>query len=163
LLGETFVSHTEPSTSFSSQLITLHSSGGGTSRKPGNFLLNWRKLFDSSPDLALATVGGAPAGPYVRGLIGLYVWNKIWRSVEEPISEHEAVIIEILWTNRDAGNQIDASAVLELTNRSRKGHSLPELSPQDVSVALALLEELRCIEWKPDGKIWLREWVRKKI
>jgi len=40
-------------------MITLRSFGdeGGTSRKPGNIFLNWRKLMDIVPDAAIATAG----------------------------------------------------------------------------------------------------------
>lgn len=87
----------EPSYSYEVQLITLSSKGGGTSRKPGHILLNWRRMFDVAPDVSIASFGIADDSPFIRGLVGLYMWNKVWRGAEEDLTDIEASIIETLW------------------------------------------------------------------
>ena len=47
--------------------------------------------------MAIASLGIAEGSPFVRGLVALYVWNKIWCGVEEPLSDAEASVIETLW------------------------------------------------------------------
>lgn len=157
-----FATVTEPKSEGDMQLITAAGLGRpAVSRKPGNILLNWRKLFDTSPDVLVAVAGAGAGGPFVRGLIGLYVWNRIWRGVEEPISEVEASVIESLWCGRAARKRIPEDVAFGIVNDARAQYGLDQLSRAEFTAAIDRLVELRCVELN-DGEVWLREWVRKK-
>lgn len=162
LLLRSFVSHREPETTVHIELITLHSSGRGVSRKPGNFTLNWRRLFDNVPDIAIASVGGVASGAFVRGLIGLYVWNKVWRSMEEDIDEAEASIIESLWIGGAKDRDVSESDAFQLTNATRERRGLPHLDQRAFTIGVNRLVELQCLKLK-DGNLWLREWVSRRV
>lgn len=157
-----FVTHTGPEVTVRPEFITLDSRGGGVSRKPANFLLNWRKLFDAGPDALVAAGGAVPGSPFFRTLVALYVWNKVWRAMEEPISETEASVIEALWRRQPFAKRVREAVALSVTNdlRARRGADL--LDPRSFSQAVDRLVALDCIELE-SGEIWLREWVRKKI
>ena len=157
-----FASVTEPKSEINMQLITAAGLGRpAVSRKPGNILLNWRKLFDTSPDVLVAAAGAGAGGAFVRGLIGLYVWNRIWRGIEEPISEVEASVIESLWCGRGARKRIPEDVAFDIVNDSRVQHGLEQLSRVEFTAAVDRLVGLRCVELD-DGEVWLREWIRKK-
>lgn len=69
-LDRSFLLHTEPSTEVHMEFITMHSRGGGVSRKPSNFMLNWRRFFDLGPDVLMAS--WAAEGPYRSTVVALY-------------------------------------------------------------------------------------------
>lgn len=147
-------------------LITVASFHSATARsqKPGNILLNWRKLIDIVPDIALAGVGAAtlPINPvWTLPLAALYVWNKVWRGATEEFSNAEATTILALWKSRNAQNRISEAEGFRKTNQLRTAVELPPLSQLEFSQCIDHLVKLDCIELE-DGIIWLREWIRVK-
>ena len=158
---DAFAKVSEPSYSHDIQLITLSSSGGGSSRKPGHILLNWRRLFDVGPDVAIASVGIAEDSPFVRGLVALYVWNKIWRGADEPLTDAEASIIETLWLEVGRKRKVDEATAQVLVNSARTSCGLNSLALVDFDRAVLHLSTMKCVELE-DGQIWLREWVRRR-
>ncbi|MCL1900176.1 MAG: hypothetical protein FWG11_06680 [Promicromonosporaceae bacterium] len=153
-----FAQITEPEEVYEMKFISL-SSSGGVSRKPGNIVLNWRKLFDTGPDIAVALAGMAGQGAWVRGLIGLYVWNKFWRASEEPLTEEEASVIEALWVTR-SGKSVPADDAFARVNAEREKRGCSALTRGVFEQALNRLASMQCIELE-DASIWLREWVRR--
>ena len=143
------------------KMITLRSFGdeGGTSRKPGNIFLNWRKLMDIVPDAAIATAGAIASPAWMLPLIGLYVWNKLWRGSEEELTDIEASTIYALWKNKDGRNKISEEDGFTGTNAARAQCGLSELSRHRYNKAINRLLAMECIEID-NGIIWLREWVR---
>ena len=156
-----------PESAFTIGLITIRSfydQPKADSRKPGNVLLNWRKLVDIVPDISLAGLGAAtlPVAPAVAAVLaGLYVWNKVWRGTVEEFSDIEAVTILALWQNCNADNKISEVDGLAKTNFLRTNYSLPPLTVGQFSAAIKRLSDIACIELE-DGVIWLREWIRVK-
>src|SRR5438093_1186359 len=55
--------------------------GGGESRKSGNIMLNWRKLFELAPEATLAG-GAAVETPWLIPFAALYVWMRLWKASE---------------------------------------------------------------------------------
>lgn len=149
------------------ELITissLYTSPKARSRKPGNILLNWRKLVDIVPDVSLAGLGAAtlPIGAaWSSVLAGLYVWNKIWRGAVEELTDAEAVTILALWKHRNGENKISEEAGFNKTNELRANYSLPPLTMGQFASVIDRLKDMRCIELD-DGIVWLREWIRVK-
>lgn len=142
------------------EMITMRSSGSGEgqSRKPGNIYLNMEKLMDVIPDVTLAAVGGATSPPWVLPFIGLYVWNKLWCSSKEELSETEATIIYVLWKHRNAKDKIAEDDAFEKTNGARNTAGIPLLKRGEFDQAVNRLVRMECIEIE-NGIIWLREWV----
>jgi hypothetical protein len=142
-------------------MITLGSFGdeGGTSRKPGNIFLNWRKLMDIVPDATIAAAGAMTSPAWLLPLIGLYVWNKLWRGAEEELTNVEACTICALWKNKDSRNRISEDDGFTATNTLRAHHGLPQLTRVEYNKASNRLLAMDCIELS-NGIIWLREWVR---
>jgi len=153
-----FARITEPE--IQSELITLRSSGGGVSRKPGNIVLNWRRLFDVGPDAAIAASAYASSTPFLRGLIGLYVWNKVWRGSEEALSDVEASVIETLWLRYGKDRRVPGDAAFDSVNEARRDCELTALTRPEFERAVDRLAAMSCLELS-DGNIWLQEWVRR--
>lgn len=132
----------------------------GRSRKLGNLVLNWRKLIDIVPDAAIAAAGATAAPAWLLPLIGLYVWNKLWRGSEEELTEVEATTILSLWKYRNEENKIAEDDGFTKTNLVRASFGLQSLSGAEYRRSIDRLLEMECVEMS-DGVIWLREWVRK--
>lgn len=145
------------------QLITLNPlTQQAQSIKPGNLLLNWRKLIDIVPDTAIAAAGASAAPPWLLPFIALYIWNKIWCGAKEKLSQEDAVIIMSLWKHRASDtNTIDEAEGFRTANATRVAHGLTKLQRSTYDEAVTKLLRMGCIEMK-DGKMWLREWVRVK-
>ncbi|GDY36274.1 hypothetical protein [Acidovorax sp. NB1] len=149
------------------ELITissLYDAPKANSRKPGNIVLNWRKLLDIVPDVSLAGLGAAtlPVAPQVAVVLaGLYIWNKVWRGAVEEFSDVEAVTILALWEHRNGKNRIPEQEGFVKTNEVRGRYTLPPLTQSQYASAVNRLTALQCIELE-DGVIWLRECVQKK-
>ncbi|MGY2963139.1 hypothetical protein ACVWZP_004088 [Pseudomonas sp. TE36184] len=143
------------------QYIAVGSSrgSGGSSRKPGNLLLNWKKLMDIIPDISIASAGVAGSQTWLAALIGLYVWNKVWRGAEEPLSDIEATTILALWKSKDARRRISEEMGLEKTNEWRQILSLPPLTTDQYREVINRLLKMQCIKMD-NGIIWLCEWVK---
>lgn len=131
----------------------------GQSRKPGNILLNWRKLIDILPDVTIAGAGAVGAPVWLTPLIALYVWNKLWNGAEEQLSDVEATTILALWKNRSGQNKIDSEVGFAATNKLRSTLNFRVLERVEFETTLNRLLDLKCIEIE-DGVVWLREWVR---
>lgn len=145
-------------------ISSLYDAPKANSRKPGNVVLNWRKLLDIVPDVSLAGLGAAtlPVAPQVAvALAGLYIWNKVWRGAVEEFSDVEAVTILALWEHRNGKNKISEQDGFVKTNEVRGRYALPPLTQYQYASAVNRLVSLHCIEIE-NGIIWLREWVLKK-
>ena len=53
--------------------------------KPGNIVLNWRRLFTSIPNITL-TGAGAIAQPLLWPFAALVIWNEIWSHLKIDLS-----------------------------------------------------------------------------
>jgi len=145
-------------------ISSLYDAPKASSRKPGNVVLNWRKLLDIVPDVSLAGLGAAtlPVAPQIAvALAGLYIWNKVWRGAVEEFSDVEAVTILALWEHKNEKNKIPEQEGFVKTNEVRGRYDLPPLTTKQYASAINRLVSLECIELE-DGIIWLREWVQKK-
>lgn len=146
--------------------ISIHSSfREANSRKPGNLLLSWKKLFDVGPDIAIAGAGAAsattPAFPWMVSLGALYIWNKVLVGATVPLTEKEATILLALWENRNGKNEVAEPAGLIHANNLRQQHGMPGLSLIEYTKALSHLATIRCVEIN-SGIVWLCESVEVK-
>jgi len=131
----------------------------GISRKPGNLVLNWRKLTAVVPDVAIAAAAALSGPPWVGFMVALYIWNRIWRGAEERLSDVEASVMYALWKHRGDGNRIAEDVGLAKTNAARKGFGLAPLTNAAYQRALDTLLRIECVKLV-GGVIELRESVR---
>ncbi|MDZ4817597.1 MAG: hypothetical protein SGJ20_01345 [Planctomycetota bacterium] len=146
-------------------ISSLYTSPQAQSRKPGNVLLNWRKLIDIVPDVSLAGLGAAtlPVAPgWSIVLAGLYIWSKVSRSSTEVFSDIEAIVILAFWKNKNSDNKIPEAEEFTRANELRASYSLQPLTHGQYASAVDRLTTIDCLELE-DGIIWLREWVRSNI
>lgn len=153
---------TPPEADVSIDMVTIAraSQGGrGRSVKPGNILLNWKKVIEFVPE-GILTITGATANPWMYALAALVVWNRVWSLLQIEITEAHAVVIWSMWTNRDKDNRIEEEKLLRVVNMSLASTQREPMHHSELHNILMELEKLQCI--KPlEGKWWLREWVRK--
>ena len=158
---EKFTDITPPEIDITIHLITMeHWSRGARSSKPGNIWLNWRKLLIDGAE-SILTITGAAIVPWLIPLAGLIVWNKVWSLLNIEIDERHAVVIWVMWRNRDKENCIKEREILDAVNDELKKYNRPEMSPKELEDILKDLEKMECIEKIQDeNKWWLREWVK---
>jgi hypothetical protein len=156
-----FVNITPPEMEESWYFITIREGGlgGGSSTKPGNIWLNWRKLLVAGSESILTFIG-AVAVPWLIPLAGLVVWNKIWSMLTIEISERHAVVIWTMWLNKDSENCIEHRLILNLVNQELLKYNRPQMNQQELDEVLKDLEKMECIEKTEGNKWWLREWVK---
>ncbi len=135
----------------------------GSSIKPGNILLNMRKLLIDSSEIGL-TIAGVIATPYLIPLAALIVWNKVWSNIKIDLDENHAMTIKLMWENRDTErNWIEEEKSFRLFNQYLKSKNRNEILIDDFKKILSNLESMKCIEKSGDTNWWLREWVKKNI
>jgi len=133
--------------------------GGARSSKPGNILLNWRKLLIDASE-SILTIVGAVTVPWLIPLAGLVVWNKVWSLSSIEIDERHAAVIWTMWKNRDEENCIKNDKVLGLVNNELSKYNRPMMNEKELKDILKDLEEMECVESMEEDKWWLREWVK---
>ena len=135
--------------------------GGGVTTKPGNVVLNWRKLITAIASGAL-TIAGTAAMPWMLVVGALVTWDRVYSSAQLEINEVQACVAWSLWVSRDAASTVAKSEVFDVVNRERDNFGQQQLSVKEVDYALRDLERMGCIHQSrsdPDSW-WLREWVR---
>ncbi|MBE9515083.1 MAG: hypothetical protein IMY79_02975 [Chloroflexi bacterium] len=135
--------------------------GGGRSIKPGNMVLNIRKLITAVAGGGL-TVVTAVAIPWTAPLAAIVIWDRIWSNLKLELSEREAAIIWTMWMNRDDDNCVVDADLLVKVNSELAAYRRSSISRQELDDALETLKRMRCIERsRSDPSKWgLREWVR---
>ncbi len=131
-------------------LITIGKGGmgGGTTTKPGNIILNLRKLVTTLAGGAL-TIAGALEASWTLVLGALVVWDSIYSGLQVPISEREATIIRSMWLNSDKRQTIAHRDLLALVNEHLERNGRAKISQQELSDSLGILERLTCIGFQP--------------
>lgn len=144
------------------ELITMRSygRGGAVSTKPGNIVLDLRKLAVSLAGGVL-TFAGIGQSPWMAFLAALVVWDSLWSGLKVAISEREAIVVWTMWLDADDGDTVPRSTLRRRVNEELEGSGKPSMASADFEQALATLLKMRCIErsQKDDTRWWLREWV----
>lgn len=135
--------------------------GGGKSVKAGNIILNMGALIDTVAAGALTVVGALQA-PFTVPFAAIVLWNTIWRAAEVTISENEAAVLYVMWTQRDKNHEIPKEGLLERCNAHFRKVQRQPLTQRDLAHSLRTLEGIETIassQSRPSN--WcLREWVR---
>lgn len=136
--------------------------GKSFSKKPGNVILNLRKILEVGTDLVLAGAGVATANANVQSwllpFIALYVLSKLNASSREPLSEKEATTILALWKNCGGRNEISEEVGFHKVNAYRVSEGQNTLTRKEYAAAVNHLTKLKCIDLI-DGVVFIRELV----
>jgi hypothetical protein len=129
------------------------------STKPGNIVLNWRKLIDLVPDVLTSGYAATVSPPLLLPFIGLQICSKVRKVSFVSLTDAEASVILALWKNRDGHDQIDESVGYEKTSALRDQLRLRPLTRDQYMAANDKLSKMNCIEIQ-SGVIWLKETVK---
>ena len=132
---------------------------GGWTAKPGNIVLNWRKLLPAIGEVGLTAVG-LIAVPWLIPLGALMIWRELAQLSHIPLSNREAAVIWALWVLKDDTLTVSRAGLPGRINAviTPKGHV--SINSFSLMLALRRLRKLRCIENTRDDRIRLREILR---
>lgn len=143
------------------EMITVHSlgRGGGMSRKPGNLILNWRKLAGEFGDLSL-TVASVATESWLIPFAALSIWNKVWTHSAIELSKDHATVLYAMWQGRNVENEISHKDAFEKSALMFSINGWAPLERQAFEDIICDLNSLEAIETKESVSIWLRECVK---
>lgn len=163
LLMENYITITPPMEEVMTYLITLSSvggRGGGNSVKPGNIILNWKKLLVDSAD-SLLTGAGAVAFNALIPFAALVIWNKLVKHNKIRVEEPHAIVISALWQIKDPySKQVLGEDLLDRINTTIAQYNLQPFIQSDIDSILNDLEALSSLRRNSDGSLTLLEEVR---
>lgn len=134
---------------------------GGSSAKPGNVLLNLRKLVVAAASGVLTLSGGVLA-PWLYVVGGLVIWDSLYSCLQIEVDETTAAVIWTLWKYADGENTIAKDGLLARVNAELKRHQGRAVSQEQLQQSLQKLERMSTIATSRTDltRWWLREWVR---
>jgi len=144
------------------EMVTMHPSGrgGGRSTKAGNITLNVRKLFEAVSS-GVFTVVSVTQMPWAIPFAFVLLWNSLWRNLEVPLSEHEAVVLWVMWQVKNREKIVNTDDIKPALDKHAKKYERDSLSNKDISFAIEKLKQIGCIKESKEGKKlwWLCEWI----
>lgn len=146
------------------QFLTINSLRNyreGSSIKPGNILLNFRKLIEAIPDVVSIGAGMACDNLVVTVCGAFSLWLKLRDIATVSISKEQAFTIVALWRGCNPAHKISLDEGFVATNKLLKQYGEPEMTDLKYNILIDSLEKIQCIELT-EGIIWLREWISKK-
>ena len=143
-------------------MITLRDGGrhGGGSTKPGNIVLNWKKLVSALPGICL-TGAEAAASPWRIFLGCLEIWKKLYSTFHVELSPQQATAMLAMWCNCDNDKNISEARARSLTNEALVKFDMNQISEITFAKIIDDLSKTGCVEMS-DGKIWLRERIKRR-
>lgn len=133
----------------------------GQSVKPGNIVMNIKKLIASISDITAMAVSVYYDIPILKVCSALSIWQKLMDIMTVEIDRKQAVVIIALWKNCNSNHKINIDHGYECVNFLYKELEETEISWSDYNKVIDQLIKLKCIEII-DEVIWLREWVSKE-
>lgn len=145
--------------SHNTELITLGSTDfSGVSIKPGNIRLNWKTLFEKTPELVLTGAGVTQV--WLIPFAALYVWNLVRSLSSIHITQDHGTVMYALWHDVRHTRHFDEAQAHAITNDFRAQHGLTALDATGFSALVTDLARLGCVELT-NGRLWLREWTQR--
>lgn len=133
---------------------------GGRTIKPGNIVLNLRKLIDSIPTITALSVSMAVDIPILRVCSALSLWKEIRDVMTVEITRMQSIVIIALWKFRDHTNHIHLDYGYDRVNYFCETIGEEKLSWDDYNKIVDELLKLQCIDICEEV-IWLRESIKK--
>lgn len=132
---------------------------GGVSIKPGNIILNWRKLIGALPGIAL-TGAGAATSPWLIILGALVIWKDLYSTLRVELEQQHATAMLVMWKNHNGKQWISEEKARILTNEALADFDLNQVSESNFAKIIDDLSKAGCVELS-DGQIWLRERIQR--
>lgn len=132
----------------------------GSSIKPGNILLNIRKLIEAIPEVISIGAGMVCDNHIVTVCGALSLWLKLRDIATINISKEQAFVIVALWRNCNPNHKISLDDGFIATNNLFDQYGEPEISSLKYNMIIDSLVKIGCIELTEEI-IWLREWISK--
>lgn len=139
---------------------SLRNYKNGRSIKPGNILLNIRKLIESIPEVISIGAGMVCDNHIVTVCGALSLWLKLRDIATINISKEQAFVIVALWKNCNPNHEISLDDGYIATNNLFKQYGEPEITNLKYNMIIDSLVKTECIELTEEI-IWLREWISK--
>jgi len=97
---------------FLMEAVTMHPSGrgGGRSTKAGNITLNVRKLFEAVASGVFIVISVTQI-PWTIPFAFILLWNRLWKNLEVPLTEHEAVVLWVMWQVKNQEKIVDETDI----------------------------------------------------
>lgn len=144
------------------EMVTMRPSGrgGGKSTKPGNITLNVRKLFEAVSS-GVFTVVSVTQMPWAIPFAFVLLWNSLWRNLEIPLSENEAVVLWVMWQVKNNEKVVNEADIKPALDKHAEKYERDTLSNKDISYAIDKLNQIGCIKESKEGRNmwWLCEWI----
>ena len=132
----------------------------GKSIKPGNILLNMRKLIESLPEVVTIRAGMVCDNNIVTICGALSLCLKLSDIATINISKEQAFVIVALWRNCDFDHKISLDDGFLSTNNLLKQYGEPDFTSLKYNIIIDSLIKIKCIELTEEI-IWLRERISK--
>lgn len=132
----------------------------GSSIKPGNILLNIRKLIEAIPEFVSIGTGMVCENPVITICGALSLWLKLRDIATINISKEQAFVIVALWRNCNSKHKISLDDGFTATNNLFNEYGEPEITSLKYNMIIDSLVKIECIELTEEI-IWLREWISK--
>lgn len=145
------------------QLLTMDSLRNykdGSSIKPGNILLNIRKLIEAIPEVVSIGAGMVSDNHIVTVCGALSLWLKLRDIATINISKEQAFVIVALWKNCNSNHKISLDDGFIATNNLFDQYGEPKITSLKYNMIIDSLVKIECIELTEEI-IWLREWISK--
>jgi len=135
---------------------------GGYSTKPGNIIINWKKLCILSCE-SIFPIVAATHTPWLIPFAALVICNKFWSLQNIPITEKDAIVIWTMWQKSNSKKCIDAEVILDSVNEMLLRYNHLNMNQKELDTVIKNLEKIKCIE-KAEGNKWrLLEEVKIKV
>lgn len=133
----------------------------GSSIKPGNILLNIRKLIEAIPEVVSIGTGMVCDNLIVTICGALSLWLKLRDIATINISREQAFVIVALWRNCNSNHKISLNDGFIATNDLFNQYGEPEITSLKYNMIIDSLVKIESIELTEEI-IWLREWISKE-
>jgi len=140
------------------QLVSIHenSSGGGISLKPGNIIVNWKKLSYNLPDFVI-TISAVTGPSWVIPFVLLNVIKMLYGVASLTLEADHATCLLALWEYNRGDTAIKESNGLLIINQFRAKNNQKPLSRAGFRKILDELESIKCVKIGHDGIILVEE------
>lgn len=135
---------------------SLRNYKNGRSIKPGNILLNIRKLIESIPEVISIGAGMVCDNHIVTVCGALSLWLKLRDIATINISKEQAFVVVALWRNCNPNHEISLDDGYIATNNLFKQYGEPEITNLKYNMIIDSLVKMECIELTEEI-IWPRE------
>jgi hypothetical protein len=148
----------EVETTFKS--IQMYSATNANTIKPGNIILNWRKLPEKISDIVL--IGAGATSSWLVPFAILRICQLALDLANIPLSRHHAIALHMILKHKDSSHHnIAENEVFTKTNEYLVEKGDHALDKKQFSQVINELVKLQCVELI-DGRLRLKEKVNAK-